>query len=64
MLGPKTRSYLDLDWFDENDSATDEFLVIKNKAYMESQKHPDSILNKDRFTSYQTLVKKGVAEDA
>ena len=60
--GPNTRRHKDC--FDENDSAIDELLVIKNKAYMLWQNHPESTLKKNRFKSYQTLVKKGVTENA
>ena len=58
VLRLKTRNHQD--WFDENDSAIDDLLAEKNKAYMEWQNYPGSTLKKGRFKSYQTLVQREI----
>ena len=56
VLGLKTRNHQG--WFDKNDSAIDDLLAEKNRAYMEWQNYPGSTLKKGSFKSYQTLVQR------
>ncbi|XP_047490690.1 uncharacterized protein LOC125040189 [Penaeus chinensis] len=48
------------DWFNENDSATEELLAKKNKAFMEWQNDPSSSTKKEIFKSYQSLAQREI----
>ena len=59
VLGLKTRRHKN--WFDRNDSAIDELLVITNKAYMEWQNYSECTLKKiGQVQILPSLDKKGV----
>ncbi|XP_056669278.1 craniofacial development protein 2-like isoform X1 [Monodelphis domestica] len=54
VLGPKQRNHQD--WFDENNTAIEDLLSKKNKAFMEWQNNPNSAPKKDRFKSLQATA--------
>lgn len=58
VLGPKFRK--NQDWFDENNSAIEELLNKKNKAFMEWQNDPKSAPKKDRFKSLQASAQREI----
>ncbi|XP_056681758.1 uncharacterized protein LOC103095138 [Monodelphis domestica] len=54
VLGPKQHN--PQDWFDENNTAIEDLLSKKNKAFMEWQNNPNSAPKKDRFKSLQATA--------
>jgi len=58
VLGPKQRNHQD--WFDENNTAIEDLLNKKNKAFMEWQNDPNSAPKKDRFKSLQATAQREI----
>ena len=58
VLGPKQRK--NQDWFDENNSAIEELLNKKNKAFIEWQNDPKSASKKNRFKSLQATAQREI----
>uniref|UniRef100_K7EX84 Uncharacterized protein n=1 Tax=Pelodiscus sinensis TaxID=13735 RepID=K7EX84_PELSI len=58
VLGTKKRNHQD--WFDENNSAIEDLLAKKNKAFMEWQNDPGSISKTDRFKSLQAQTQQEI----
>uniref|UniRef100_A0A5F8H7Z0 Reverse transcriptase domain-containing protein n=1 Tax=Monodelphis domestica TaxID=13616 RepID=A0A5F8H7Z0_MONDO len=54
VLGPKQCNHQD--WFDKNNTAIEDLLSKKNKAFMEWQNNPNSAPKKDRFKSLQATA--------
>ena len=58
VLGPKQRNHQD--WFDENNSAIEDLLIKKNKAFLEWQNDPASAPKKNRFKSLQATTQREI----
>lgn len=58
VLGLNSRNHQD--WFDKNDSAIEDLLTKKNKAFMEWQNDLGSSAKKERFKSYQSLAQREI----
>ncbi|XP_056681327.1 uncharacterized protein LOC103092919 [Monodelphis domestica] len=58
VLGPKQHNHQH--WFNENNTAIEDLLSKKNKAFMEWQNNPNSAPKKDRFKSLQATVQREI----
>uniref|UniRef100_F6UUP3 Endonuclease/exonuclease/phosphatase domain-containing protein n=1 Tax=Monodelphis domestica TaxID=13616 RepID=F6UUP3_MONDO len=58
VLGPKQCNHQD--WFDKNNTAIEDLLSKKNKAFMEWQNNPNSAPKKDRFKSLQATAQSEI----